>query len=156
MSPTALARQTSVLDSYVEIPLPWNITTVSIAVKSLVYKQIVRPTLEHAEGAWDSLGKTAEKQLEAVQRRAKTCLIHNFGYTDRKISTTELFRQLNLEAGTTSCRPNCLTSTNWRRVMPFTLIYEEQIRRHQGNTKFNIRSTKQTHYTISVQVGHNS
>jgi hypothetical protein len=46
-----------------------NVLTTSEDVKSTAYKQLVRPVLEYASGAWDSLTQTAEKQLEGVQRR---------------------------------------------------------------------------------------
>ena len=73
-----------------------NVTTTSNDVKCTAYKQIVRPTLEYAAGAWDSLTKTQEKTLEAVQRRAAR-LIYNISRTDHTTSTTNLLSNLNLE-----------------------------------------------------------
>ena len=62
------------------------------------YKQLVRPTREYASCAWDSVGVTNEKKLEAGQRRAArfVCGVR-CRPTDRKtISTTGLLQQLNL------------------------------------------------------------
>ena len=51
-----------------------TVTTSSSAVKCTAYKQLVRPTLEYAAGAWDSVSKTSEAELEAVQDRKSTRL----------------------------------------------------------------------------------
>ena len=72
-----------------------TVTTSSSAVKCTAYKQLVRPTLEYAAGAWDSVSKTSEAELEAVQRRAGR-MVFNIKRTDRKTSTTGLLKDLKL------------------------------------------------------------
>ena len=44
-----------------------NVLTTSEEIKSLAFKQLVRPVLEYASSAWDSLTQTQETSLEAVQ-----------------------------------------------------------------------------------------
>ena len=61
-----------------------NVITTSTQVKSTAFKQIVRPVLEYASGAWDSLTKTQEKNIEAVQRCAAR-LIFNICRTDHMV-----------------------------------------------------------------------
>ena len=73
-----------------------NVITTSTQVKSTAYKQLVRPVLEYASGAWDSLTKTQEKNIEAVQRRAAR-LIFNISRTDHTTSTTKLLQDLELD-----------------------------------------------------------
>jgi hypothetical protein len=73
-----------------------NIITRSSEVKARAYKQLARPLLEYASGAWDSLTKTQEVELEAVQRRAAR-LVCNIGRTDRQTSTTGLLQKLDWE-----------------------------------------------------------
>ena len=73
-----------------------NITTNSTEIKCTAYKQIVRPVLEYASGSWDSLTKTQEEELEAVQRRAAR-LIYNIKRSDYKTRTTNLLPELQLD-----------------------------------------------------------
>ena len=47
-----------------------NVTTSSQEVKSLAYKQLVRPVLEYASSAWDSAMPTTIDRVDTVQRRA--------------------------------------------------------------------------------------
>lgn len=72
-----------------------TVLTSSTSVKSTAYTQIVRPVLEYASGSWDSIGKTAAADLEAVQRRAAR-MVCGIRRTDRKTSTTGLLKGLNL------------------------------------------------------------
>ena len=72
-----------------------NITTNSTEIKSTVYKQIVRPVLEYASCSTDSLVKTLEDEIEAVQRRAAR-VIYNIKRSDYKTSTTNLLSGLQL------------------------------------------------------------
>ena len=72
-----------------------NVLTTSENVKATAYKQLVRPVLEYASAAWDSVSDTAAKCLEAVQRRAAR-FICGIRRTDRKTSTTGLMQRLNL------------------------------------------------------------
>ena len=71
------------------------VNTSSSAVKFTAYKQLVRPILEYAAGAWDSVSKTSEAELEAVRRRAGR-MVFNIKRTDQKTSTTDLLKDLNL------------------------------------------------------------
>ena len=73
-----------------------NVTTTSEEVKSLAYKQLVRPVLEYASSAWDSLTQTQETSLEAVQRRAAR-LVCGIRRTDRKTSVSGLVQRLGWE-----------------------------------------------------------
>ena len=70
-----------------------NVQTSSQEIKAMAYKQMIRPTLEYASAAWDRLGKSLEKDIEAIQRRAArtTC---NINITDRTTSTTKLLADL--------------------------------------------------------------
>ena len=52
--------------------------------------------LEYACGSWDSLTKTQEGELEALQRGAAS-LIYNIKRTDYKTSTTNLLSELQLD-----------------------------------------------------------
>ena len=72
-----------------------NVLTTSQSVKETAYKQLVRPVLEYASVAWDSITDTLASRLESVQRRAAR-LICGIRKTDRKTSTTGLLQQLNL------------------------------------------------------------
>ena len=72
-----------------------NVITTSEDIKLKAYKQLVRPILEYASCAWDSVGVTKEKKLEAVQRRAAR-FVCGIRRTDRKTSTTGLLQRLNL------------------------------------------------------------
>ena len=69
-----------------------NVTTTSEEVKSLAYKQLVRPVLEYASSAWDA----QETSLEAVQRRAPR-LVCGIRRTDRKTSVSGLVQRLGWE-----------------------------------------------------------
>ena len=73
-----------------------NVTTTSEEVKSLAYKQLVRPVLEYASSAWDALTQTQETSLEAVQRRAAR-LVCGIRRTDRKTSVSGLVQRLGWE-----------------------------------------------------------
>ena len=72
-----------------------NVLTTSQPVKETAYKQLVRPVLEYASVAWDSVTETQAKRLESVQRRAAR-LICGIRKTDRKTSKSSLLQQLNL------------------------------------------------------------
>ena len=73
-----------------------NVITSSEMIKVTAYKQLVRPLMEYASAAWDSLPGTLESSLEAVQRRAAR-FICNILRTDHHTSTTGLLSKLNLD-----------------------------------------------------------
>ena len=73
-----------------------NVITSSEIIKVTAYKQLVRPLMEYASAAWDSLPGTLESSLEAVQRRAAR-FICNILRTDHQTSTTSLLSKLNLD-----------------------------------------------------------
>ena len=70
-----------------------NVLTTSEEIKSLAFKQLVRPVLEYASSAWDSLTQTQETSLEAVQRRAAR-LVCGIRRSDRTTSVTGLVKRL--------------------------------------------------------------
>ena len=72
-----------------------NVLTDSKTVKATVYKQLVRPVMEYASAAWDSISDTAASRLEAVQRRAARAIC-GIRRTDRWTSTTGLLQHMNL------------------------------------------------------------
>ena len=73
-----------------------NVLTTSQSIKEVAYKQLVRPVLEYASTAWDSITDTHANRVEAVQRRAAR-MICGIRRTDHKTSTTSLLQQLNLQ-----------------------------------------------------------
>ena len=73
-----------------------NVTTTNEEVKSLAYKQLVKPVLEYACCSWDSLTSTQETSLEAVQRRAAR-FVCGVRRSDRKTSVTGLVHSLGWE-----------------------------------------------------------
>ena len=73
-----------------------NVLTTSEDIRSTAYKQLVRPVLEYASCAWDTLTQTVETKLQAVQRRAAR-FICGIRRSDRKPSTTGLLSKLDLQ-----------------------------------------------------------
>ena len=73
-----------------------NVLTTSEEIRSTAYKQLVRPVLEYASCAWDTLTQTVETKLQAVQRRAAR-FICGIRHSDRRTSTTGLLSKLDLQ-----------------------------------------------------------
>lgn len=71
-----------------------TITTTSPDIKALAYKQLLRPVLEYASGAWDSLTENLAGMIEKVQRRAAR-VVGGLRRTDRTTSVTKLLSELN-------------------------------------------------------------
>ena len=73
-----------------------NVITCSETIRLTAYKQLVRPLMEYASAAWDSLPGTLESSLESVQRRAAR-FICGILRTDHQTSTTSLLSKLDLD-----------------------------------------------------------
>ena len=72
-----------------------NVHTTSENVRATAYKEVIRPMLEYASAAWDSVSDNTAKCLEAEQRRTAR-FISGIRRTDIKTSTTGLMQRLNL------------------------------------------------------------
>ena len=108
-----------------------NVLTTSGAVKESAYRQLVRPVLEYASAAWDSISDTLASRLEAVQRRAARhiCGIRR---NDRKTSTTGLLEHLKL--------PKLSQRRCDRRLKVFSQY-------HHGNTEVLSKYISRAQYT---------
>ena len=73
---------------FVRRAIPSNCTK----LRETAYRALVRPLLEYASSAWDSLTATATGRLEMVQRRASRMV---FNQWEQKASVSELLNRLN-------------------------------------------------------------